>query len=229
VNLRLAGRPVLVVGGGKVAERKLKALVASGAEVTVVSPTATDQIANDPNLTWRSRPYCRGEVADYRLVVACTDDAEVNAQVYGDGEAAGVWTNSADDPQNCAFTLPSVVRRGDLQVAVSSNGRSPAVSAWLRRRLEAHVTEAHRRLLELCDEIRVEARANLGTSELTGWHEALEGGAYELVAAGDTDGARALIRKHLGLDATSAPDATLDSELQIVSRASSENDVEVAR
>lgn len=180
-------------------ERRAMGLLAADAAVTVVSPEAVPGLAEHPDINWLARPYQPGEVVGYRLAIGCSNVPEVNAQVFADGEAAGVWTNSADNPDNCAFSLPSVVRRGDVQLAVSTNGRSPAVAAWLRRQLEARVTDHHVTLLELCDAMRLEARSQQGTSELRGWAQALDAGVYELVAAGDLDAARELLRTHLGL------------------------------
>src|SRR5437763_16053533 len=139
VNLVLDGRPCLVVGGGAVAARKAAGLRACGARVHVVAPRIDDEIrvlAGD-GVTFEERPYKRGEVEDYRLVVAATDDPAVNRAVYEDGERAGVWVNSADDPASCSFTLPAVVRRGPVMVTVSTGGRSPALSSWPKAKVEA--------------------------------------------------------------------------------------------
>ena len=127
VNLDLWGRRVLVVGGGQVAARKVAGLLSAGAAVTVVAPDAVAEIAEDPDVRWHQRPYRRGEVASYRLAITATDDPSVNRQVARDGDAANVLVNSADDPANCSFILPAVVRRGDLQLTVSTNGLQPGV------------------------------------------------------------------------------------------------------
>ncbi len=198
VNLILAGRRCLVVGGGAVAARKAAGLVAADADVTVVAPVVSETVVA-LGVVVHERPYRRGEVASYRLAITCTDDPAVNAQVFRDGEAAGVWVNSADDPERCAFTLPAVARRGDLQVTVSTAGRSPVLASWLRERLETELDAGYAPLLEVLSEVRAQARAELGTSEVAGWREALDDGVVELVRCGDTDGARALVRSHLGL------------------------------
>ena len=200
VNLCLAGRPVLVVGGGAVAARKVEALVRSGAAVTVVSPTVVDAIADDPDIDWRPRSYQPGEADSYRLVVTATGSREVNARVARDCDAANVFVNSADDPANCTFTLPSVARRGDLQVAVSTNGRSPALARWLRRRIEREIDSGYTALLELLAQTRAEVRAIRRTSETPGWAAALDGGLLELVRVGRKAEARSLLRRHLALD-----------------------------
>ncbi len=109
VNLDLTGQRVLVVGAGAVAARKVAGALAAGAVVTVVAPDAVAELAEHPDVRWHRRDYRRGEAASYRLVFTATDNAAVNAQVARDCRAANVFVNSADDPANCTFTLPSVV------------------------------------------------------------------------------------------------------------------------
>ncbi len=198
VHLVLTGRRCLVVGGGNVAVRKIGGLLRSGALVTVVAPEIRDEIrALDVSLI--ERAYQPSDLEGQRLVITCTDDRAVNAAVYADAESIGVWANSADDPVNCAFTLPSVARQGDLAVTVSTTGRSPALSAWLRRRFEREFDESYAALLDVLADVRAEARTTLGTSEIRGWNEALDDGLLELVADGELDLARERLRKYLGL------------------------------
>jgi precorrin-2 dehydrogenase/sirohydrochlorin ferrochelatase len=204
VNLDLSGRRVLVVGGGQVAARKVAGLLRAGAVVTVVAPEAVSEIAEDPDVRWHQRPYRRGEAASYRLAITATDDPAVNRQVARDGDAANVLVNSADDPANCSFILPAVVSRGDLQLTVSTNGRSPAFASWARRRLEQTFTETHARVLEILTEVRDEAKAARGTSELAGWDEAIDDELFDLVESGEVEAARARVRASLGLTEGSA-------------------------
>lgn len=199
VNLELTGQRVLVVGGGAVAARKVRGLLQVGAVVTVVAPDAVADLADDPDVRWHQREYRRGEAASYRLVFTATDDAKVNAQVARDCRAANVFVNSADDPGNCSFTLPAVVQRGNLQLAVSTNGRSPAFARWVRSKLEAEYTDVHARLLDLLAEVRSEARSRFGTSELPGWSDVLDDDLFDAVAAGRDGEARARVRAALGL------------------------------
>jgi precorrin-2 dehydrogenase/sirohydrochlorin ferrochelatase len=203
-NLLLAGQPVLVVGGGPVAARKVTTLLQAGARVTVIAPAAARAIADQPEVTWLRRRYQSPEAGSYRLVVTATNDPAVNTQVARDCEAANVFVNSADDPANCTFTLPSVARRGHLQVTVSTDGRSPALARWLRRRIEREIDSGHAKLLELLAETRSEAKSAFGTSELPGWEAALDSGLLELVRVGRVDEARSLLRRHLGLDTLEA-------------------------
>ena len=173
VNLRLDGRPVLVVGSGSVDD-----LVAAGADVTQVEPDE----------------YVAGSAAGYRLVLVRTTDAAVAQQVFDDAEAAGVWVNSADDPARCSFTMPARVRRGDLLVTVSTAGRSPALASWLREQLEAEVGPEYEALLELLAEERERLRATGASSEVAGWKMALGSGMLDLVRAGNLAAARELLR-----------------------------------
>ena len=195
VNLDLTGRPVLVVGGGPVAARKIAGLLRAGAIVTAVAPEAVSEIADDPDVRWFPRPYQRGEIASYRLGITATDDPEVNALVAADADTAGVFVNSADDPQNCSFTLPAVARHGDLQVAISTNG----LARWLRRRYERELSGGYDQLLDLLSETRAEARAAFGTSEVPGWDDALDADLLGLVRSGRIEAARTMLRESLGL------------------------------
>ena len=200
VVLDLRGRRALVVGAGPVAARKVAGLLSAGAVVTVIAPEAVAEIANDPDVRWHRREYRRGEVASYRLAITATDDPTVNRQVARDGEAANVFVNSADDPANCTFILPAVATRGDLQIAVSTNGRSPAMASWARRRLEALFTDVHARALDLLSEARDELRRVHGTSEIAGWDAAVSDALFDLVAADRLDDARRLVRTAVGLE-----------------------------
>jgi siroheme synthase-like protein len=145
VTLVVDGRPCLVVGGGRVAARKVEGLRESGAQVHVLAPAVDASLKAAEGVTWEERPYQSGDAAGYRLVVAATDDRGVNGDVAADAERHGVWVNSADDPERCTFTLPSVVRRGPLLVSVSTSDRSPAVARWLRERLDQELDRSTRR------------------------------------------------------------------------------------
>ena len=135
VVLRLGGRPVLVVGGGPVAARKVEGLVAAGAVVTVVAPDIDASIEARPGVQVERRAYVASDLSGQWLVVAATDDPAVQRKVALDAEEAGIWVNAADDPANCTFTLPAVERRGSVIVAVSTQGESPALASHLRDRI----------------------------------------------------------------------------------------------
>lgn len=193
VNLLLAGRACLVVGGGRVARQKVAGLLDAGADVTVVAPEIDEAIVAT-GVTCLERPYRPPEAGDYRLVIAATGDPVVNRQVYLDGEAAGVWVNSADDPASCSFILPARIRRGRLLVTVATGGHSPAVSAWLRDRLDAELGPEYDALIGVLSEVRREVQAGgLGTESLD-WRAALDSGILELVRAGRLEDAKERLR-----------------------------------
>jgi siroheme synthase-like protein len=148
VNLVVDGRPVLVVGAGAVAARKVAGLADCGARVTVIAPHVGPELAARADIAVERRPYRRGDVAGYWLVIAATNDEVVNQAVYDDGVAAGVWVNSADDPARCSFTLPAVHRQGPVLLTASSGGRSPAWASWLRGWLEREVSPAFAEIAE---------------------------------------------------------------------------------
>ena len=134
INVRLQRARCVVVGGGQIALSKVMGLLEAGAVVTVVAPEVIDDIATLDGVHIERRPYQPGDLTGHRLAIAATGDHAVNRAVYLEGEAAGVWVNAADDPANCAFTLPARIRRGPLLVTFATGGNSPALASWLRRR-----------------------------------------------------------------------------------------------
>jgi siroheme synthase-like protein len=193
VSLVVAGRRCLVVGGGGVALGKVQGLVDARADVTVVAPEVDERIDTLAAAVER-RPYRRGEVQGYRLAIAATGDPEVNQQVYDDGEAAGVWVNSADDPDRCSVILPARVRQGRLTVAISTAGHSPAVAGWVRDRLAAELGPEYDLLIGVVSDVRREVQARgVGTEHLD-WREALDSGILDLVRAGRLEAAKERLR-----------------------------------
>jgi len=142
VTLGLSGRPVLVVGGGEVAERKIEGLLAEGARLTVISPEvrpAIEEWAGKGALQLRRRCHQAGDVAGFALVFAAADDRAANARVFAEARDAGIWVNVADDPELCTFHLPARVQRGALQIAIASQGGAPFVVRRLRQLLEGRL------------------------------------------------------------------------------------------
>ena len=136
--IKLSRRRCVVVGAGKVAAAKIKGLLSCGAQVTVISPEAGSSIrsqARQGKLVWRKKSFSPRDIAGAFLVIAATDSTAVNAAVFRSCQARRVLCNSVDDPAHCDFFYPAVVRRGPLQIAISTSGRSPALAARLRREL----------------------------------------------------------------------------------------------
>ena len=184
VNLLVAGRRCLVVGGGPVAARKAEGLVACGAEVHVVATEVGPEVRALAGVTWEERAYQAGEAAGYRLVMTATGAPEVDAGVFADGEAAGVWVNSADDPAHCSVTLPAVVRRGPVVLTVSTGGHSPALAVWLKERLAAQIGPEYEVLAGLLSEERDAVQAAGRSTEDLDWQSALDSDMLDLIRSG---------------------------------------------
>jgi siroheme synthase-like protein len=200
VNLRVRGRRVVVVGAGRIAARKLGPLLDLGASVLVVAPSVTPEIR-----AWVDAGRCELAEREFRasdldgawLAVTATDSPEVNAAVFAAGEAARVWTNSADDPANCSFTMMSLIRRADLVVAIGTGGRSPALATYLRRRFTEEIGTEFEVLLDLLSEAREALRSTGRSSEDADWQQAFDSGIVDLVRAGRVADAKELLNSCL--------------------------------
>jgi precorrin-2 dehydrogenase/sirohydrochlorin ferrochelatase len=202
--LELTDRPCLVIGGGVVAEGKVAGLLATGAEVTVVAPELTPKLVTlleDARIKYIRREYAKGDLQGYELCFAATDDGAVNSRVAAEGRQRGVWVNAADDPQYCDFILPSVVRQGDVVVAASTGGSSPALARRLREELTAFLTEDYAPLAELMGEVRDDLkRRNLRVDPET-WSKAIDPRVRALVAQRRIEEARHHLLQGLGVAA----------------------------
>lgn len=137
--LNITGRLCVVIGGGLVAERKVRGLLSAGGLVRVVSPVVTSRLsilAEQQAIEWRQKIYSPTDLEGALLAFAATDNTNVQQAVYRDARIARLLINVVDEPHACDFQVPAVVRRGDLILSVATNGISPAVAAMVRRRLE---------------------------------------------------------------------------------------------
>jgi len=163
ICLELQERPCIVVGGGRVAERKVLGLLSCGARVKVISPDLTAELQKldqEGSISWISREYCKGDLEQAFLVIAATDDEETQKQVYEEASARNLLLNVADVPQRCNFILPATVRQGDLVIAVSTAGKSPALARKLRMELEKRYGAEYRVLVDILGAIRPEVIAS---------------------------------------------------------------------
>lgn len=203
IFLDLAGRPCVVVGGGPVAARKVAALLEAGAEVTVVAPALSPEMASlveQGAVRHLPRAYRPGDLAGSLLAFAATDDAEVNAAVWAEAGEQGIPLNAVDDPPHCSFIVPSRVERGPIAIAISTRGASPALAAELRRLIEQAVPPAYGELAALLGELRPAVKAALPPADrAAAWQRVLDGTVLDLLAQGRPGEARALARKLLGL------------------------------
>lgn len=158
----LATRRAVVIGGGSVAGRKVAALLEAGAPVTVISPMLAPELtelAAAGRIAATERAYQEGDLAGAWIVVAATDDPQVNAAVWAEAERRGCLVNVVDDPAHSNFIVPAVVRRGEVTVAVSTGGASPALARRLREQLEALIGPAYGDLADLLAALRPELLA----------------------------------------------------------------------
>jgi len=157
VFLDLRGRLAVVVGGGSVAERKIATLLEYGADVMCVAPLVTpglDALVAQGLIEHEDRGYVRGDLAGAFIVVCATDSTEVNRAVYQEAEGQGCLVNVVDVPELCNFIVPSIVKRGPLQIAISTGGAAPVVAKQMRCELEEHYGEEWECYVRLLGQVR---------------------------------------------------------------------------
>ena len=177
IFLQLQDRRVLVIGGGKEAQHKVRGLLAAGARLTIIAPKLTKELQGrlaSGELDVLQREYQDGDLAGYEVCMVATDDGAVNAQVAAEGKRQRIWVNAADDPANCDFILPAVVRRGAITLAASTGGTSPALARRLREELEAYLTEEMPALADLLGEVRAELKSRDRLPDAEIWQVAID-------------------------------------------------------
>jgi len=195
VFLDLRGRRAVVIGGGAVAEQKVHGLVGAGAHVTVVSTDVTPALgalARRNAIEHKRRPYRRGDIKGAWLAIAATDDRGTNGAVWAEAEQLGVPLNAVDDLEHCSFIAPAVHRKGDITVAVSTAGKSPALAVRLRQRIARLVGRAEARLCELLGELRpgLAERVPDTPARTALWYRIVDSDVIDFVRRGDVEGAR---------------------------------------
>ena len=203
IFLDVTGRECVVVGGGEVAARKVESLLEAGARVTVVSPRLSptlESLAANGSMTHIARDYQRGDIRGCVLVYAATDDPKLHRELAAEARALGIPVNVVDVPELCTFIAPAVVKRGALQIAISTSGASPAFAARLRRELEDRFGTEYARTLEV---LRA-ARRRLHTDEIDPAErmrrlkDLANSALPAAIAAGDVDAIDRILATHLG-------------------------------
>jgi len=167
--VKLDGRRVVVVGGGEIATSKMDGLLQAGANIVVVSPALNAQLtalARENRIVWREKEFSPGDLQEALLVIAATSVPSVNDAVYRAANARGILCNAVDDIENCHFYYGAVVQRGDLQIAISTNGKSPALAQRLRKELEVQFGTEYENWLEWLGAARDALRAS-GASQVS--------------------------------------------------------------
>ena len=168
ICLEISDKLCVIVGGGSVAERKVFSLLTAMARVRVISPALTThlrQLADEGRIEWQQRGYQPGDLTGALLVFAATDNSRVQKDIVQEAREANQLINVIDSPEECGFQVPAVVRQGDLTLAVSTNGKSPAMAAMIRQQLEESFGEEYGLLLEIMSRLRKEILAGDRTEE----------------------------------------------------------------
>ena len=196
----LENRPVLVVGGGIIAQRKVETLLEAGALVTVVSPQITEQLdayGQSNRISVRQRGFIPSDVDGVSLVISATDDPTTQTEVASIAASKNVLVNTVDKPELCSFIVPAILRRGDITIAISTSGKSPSLAAELRARLDRVLTEEFARTANVLGAVRQEVhRQFAGSDDRKRVFDSIIGsGIIEWIAGGDDAAALERVRE----------------------------------
>jgi precorrin-2 dehydrogenase/sirohydrochlorin ferrochelatase len=203
IHLNIRNRHCLVVGGGSVAARKTETLLDCGAGVTVICPQASKKIqelAQSGSITLIKRGYRTTDLEGIFLVIGATDDQTLNQQISHDAEARDILCNIADRPEVCNFILPSIVRRGDLVITISTSGKSPALSKHLRKNLDDQFGEEYDHFLQVMGSIRKKLLRQSHEPEAHKqlFNQLIDNGLLDLIRDGKKTEINQLLRQTLG-------------------------------
>ncbi len=203
VYLDICQKPCLVVGGGGVATRKVKGLLEYDAKVTVISLAVSaelEKLAEEGRVTLKQRAYQPGDLAGMLLVIGATSDMALNESISHEAEQENILCNIADVPRVCNFILPSVVRRGDLQIAISTGGNSPAFAKYLRKSLESQFGQEYADFLFLMGRLREKllAEAHQPEAHKHLFETLIDRGLLDMIRQKDTAAVDSLLTEILG-------------------------------
>lgn len=207
VYLNLVGRRCVVIGGGTIAQGKVQGLLEAEAQVVVVAPTLTRQLHDwltAGRFTYIERTYQPGDLAGAFLAISATDDHAVNQQVWQEATERNIPANVVDDPPRCNFIAPSILRKGDLAVAVSTGGKAPVLAVRLREQIEKMVGNEHARFLELAGTLREPLAKRYPSFEQRKalWYQLVDSDVLQLLHDGDEDAAIHRITEIMGVAPT---------------------------
>jgi len=205
VYIQLREQPCLVIGGGKIAEGKVAGLLAVQAQVTVISPDLTphlQDLAEEKQITHLARTYQPGDLTGAFIVICATNQAEINHQVWQEATANRQLVNVVDDMPRCNFIAPSILRKGDLTVAISTSGKAPALAVRLKERLQREIGPEYEQFLELAGKLREPLAQHIPDFETRKalWYELVDSEILDVLAHGDESSAREIISQVVGFD-----------------------------
>ncbi|AHF07208.1 precorrin-2 dehydrogenase/sirohydrochlorin ferrochelatase family protein [Desulfitobacterium metallireducens] len=197
VDLRL--KPVLVVGGGNVAYRKVQTLLEHGAIVHIVSPDLIMELkdlVDSQRCFWANKEYSSEDIQDATIIFSCTEKDEVNANVSIDAQKNKRLINVVDDPEKCSFIVPSIMERGDLKIAVSTGGSSPIVARQIREQLQMQYGQEFEDYLSLLKEWRKKVKSGLSSEQKhVFWSKVTDGEILELIKKGRLSEAKGVVER----------------------------------
>src|SRR5689334_3694531 len=190
VYIQLRQQPCVVIGGGKIAEGKVEGLLAAEANVTVVSPDLTPrlyELAQAKRISYVARMYQPGDLTGAFMVICATDQTEINHQVWQEANSNRQLVNVVDDTPRCNFIAPSILRQGDLTIAISTSGKAPALAVRLKERLQREIGPEYERFLELAGELREPLARNVPDFETRKvlWYKLVDSEILAVLARGD--------------------------------------------
>ena len=205
VYIQLREQPCVVIGGGKIADGKVDGLLAAQAKVTVISPELTPhlhELAEHKQITYLARTYQPGDLAGAFMVICATDRVEINHQVWQEATANQQLVNVVDDTPRCNFIAPSILRKGDLTIAISTSGQAPALAVRLKESLQRELGPEYERFLELAGELREPLAHHVPDFETRKalWYELVDSEILNVLAQGDETGAREIISQIVGFE-----------------------------
>lgn len=195
VFLNLSHRRVVVIGGNTLAHEKVEQLIKANADAIVISRELIPplgELVNAHPLTHLARDYREGDLENAFLAISTLDDTETNARVFQEANARNIPLNVVDDPLHCSFIAPSILRRGDLTIAISTSGKAPAVAVRLRQQLEQQIGDEYARFLEIAGTLRAPLAQKFPDLETRKklWYDVVDSDVFELLRSGDESAAR---------------------------------------
>jgi precorrin-2 dehydrogenase / sirohydrochlorin ferrochelatase len=201
IFLNISGERCIVIGGGKVALRKVMGLLEHKANVQVISPVLCSELldmAKTGEIRVSQKPYQSGDLEGAAVVIAATDNPAINAAVAKESFEKKILVNVVDEPEISAFILPACLQRGGLTIAISTSGRSPALARKLRVKLEAEFGEEYAALVELVNEVRLEVKRQGIETDGDNWQKALDlQNLIDLIKKGQIAQAREVLKARL--------------------------------
>jgi precorrin-2 dehydrogenase/sirohydrochlorin ferrochelatase len=203
IYVQLNEQPCVVIGGGKIAEGKVDGLLAANAKVKIISPELTphlNDLVKENQIEYTARHYQVGDLTGAFMVICATDQTEINHQVWQEASANQQLVNVVDDTPRCNFIAPAILRKGDLNIAISTGGKAPALAVRLKERLQKEIGPQYERFLELSGQLREPLARNIPDFEARKklWYELVDSNILELLSQDNEPAALDLISQVVG-------------------------------